>query len=162
MDLSRADKVNALRFVVGQHQYIAQGSQQGNPLEDELPGSQGSLPTQVAVRQHAEYTGSTAAILTVTATRAYAAPAVAGIEPLAEQLRTHSGTPLNTLWPQCESDACAWRSDENGMPQENGVYQIEIERLVHNEEKAAVLRVVRMKDGRVLLEIGPIRGGGKS
>jgi len=76
--------------------------------------------------------------------------------------RTHSGTPLNTLWPQCESDACAWRSDENGMPQENGVYQIEIERLVHNEEKAAVLRVVRMKDGRVLLEIGPIRGGGKS
>ena len=70
--------------------------------------------------------------------------------------------PLNTLWPQCESDACAWRSDENGMPQENGVYQIEIERLVHNEEKAAVLRVVRMKDGRVLLEIGPIRGGGKS
>ena len=48
------------------------------------------------------------------------------------------------------------------MPQENGVYQIEIERLVHNEEKAAVLRVVRMKDGRVLLEIGPIRGGGKS
>ena len=83
-------------------------------------------------------------------------------QPLAEQLRTHSGTPLNTLWPQCESDACAWRSDENGMPQENGVYQIEIERLVHNEEKAAVLRVVRMKDGRVLLEIGPIRGGGKS
>ena len=72
-------------------------------------------------------------------------------QPLAEQLRTHS-----------ESDACAWRSDENGMPQENGVYQIEIERLVHNEEKAAVLRVVRMKDGRVLLEIGPIRGGGKS
>ena len=72
-------------------------------------------------------------------------------QPLAEQLRTHSGTPLNTLWPQCESDACAWRSDE-----------IEIERLVHNEEKAAVLRVVRMKDGRVLLEIGPIRGGGKS
>lgn len=83
-------------------------------------------------------------------------------QPLAEQLRTHSGTPLNTLWPQCESDACAWRSDENGMPQENGVYQIEIERLVYNEEKAAVLRVVRMKDGRVLLEIGPIRGGGKS
>ena len=83
-------------------------------------------------------------------------------QALAEQLRTHSGTPLNTLWPQCESDACAWRSDENGMPQENGVYQIEIERLVHNEEKAAVLRVVRMKDGRVLLEIGPIRGGGKS
>ena len=83
-------------------------------------------------------------------------------QALPEQLRTHSGTPLNTLWPQCESDACAWRSDENGMPQENGVYQIEIERLVHNEEKAAVLRVVRMKDGRVLLEIGPIRGGGKS
>ena len=38
-------------------------------------------------------------------------------QPLAEQLRTHSGMPLNTLWPQCESDACAWRSDENGMPQ---------------------------------------------
>lgn len=98
MDLSRADKVNALRFVVGQHQYIAQGSQQGNPLEDELPGSQGSLPAQVAVRQHAEYTGSTAAILTVTAARAYAAPAVAGIEPLAEQLLEAAVIPSGGLW----------------------------------------------------------------
>ena len=84
-------------------------------------------------------------------------------QPLAEQLRTHSDTPLTTLWPQqCEPEACLWQSDESGPLQENGVYQIEIERSVHNEEKAAVLRVVRVKDGRILVEIGPITGGGKS
>lgn len=52
----------------------------------------------VAVRQHAEYTGSTAAILTVTAARAYAAPAVAGIEPLAEQLLEAAVIPSGGLW----------------------------------------------------------------
>ena len=84
-------------------------------------------------------------------------------QPLAEQLRTHSDTPLTTLWPQqCEPEAGLWQSDESGKLQENGVYQIEIERSVHNEEKAAVLRVVRVKDGRILVEIGPITGGGKS
>ena len=84
-------------------------------------------------------------------------------QPLAEQLRTHSDVSLTTLWPQqCEPEACLWQSDESGKLQENGVYQIEIERSVHNEEKAAVLRVVRVKDGRILVEIGPITGGGKS
>ena len=84
-------------------------------------------------------------------------------QPLAEQLRTHSDVSLTTLWPQqCEPEACLWLSDESGKLQENGVYQIEIERSVHNEEKAAVLRVVRVKDGRILVEIGPITGGGKS
>ena len=73
-------------------------------------------------------------------------------QPLAEQLRTHSDVSLTTLWPQqCEPEACLWQSDESG-----------IERSVHNEEKAAVLRVVRVKDGRILVEIGPITGGGKS
>lgn len=84
-------------------------------------------------------------------------------QPLAEQLRTHSDVSLTTLWPQqCEPEACLWQGDESGKLQENGVYQIEIERSVHNEEKAAVLRVVRVKDGRILVEIGPITGGGKS
>ncbi|MFQ8583849.1 MAG: hypothetical protein ACLSA6_15650 [Holdemania massiliensis] len=44
-----------------------------------------------------------------------------------------------------------WQSDETGMPQEKGVYQIEILRQVHNESVETSLRVIRVHDARLLL-----------
>ena len=50
-----------------------------------------------------------------------------------------------------------WQSDETGMPQEKGVYQIEILRQVHNESVETSLRVIRVHDARLLLELNPIK-----
>ena len=79
-------------------------------------------------------------------------------QPLAEQLRYASNTPLDQLFPElCTEKFCMWQSDETGMPQEKGVYQIEILRQVHNESVETSLRVIRVHDARLLLELNPIK-----
>ena len=79
-------------------------------------------------------------------------------QPLAEQLRYASNTPLDQLFPElCTEKFCMWQSDEIGMPQEKGVYQIEILRQVHNESVETSLRVIRVHDARLLLELNPIK-----
>lgn len=79
-------------------------------------------------------------------------------QPLAEQLRYASDTPLDQLYPEhCTEKFCMWQSDESGTPQENGIIQIEIRRQVHNEKVETSLRVIRVQDARLLLELSPIK-----
>ena len=65
LHLGRAHEVDALVAVVGQYQHVAQGAQQGDPLEDELACGQGDLPAQVVVGQQGQNAGGAAAVVAV-------------------------------------------------------------------------------------------------
>ena len=56
-----ADEIDAIVFVVGQHQHVARGAQQGDPVEEQGAGGQGDPAAQVALRQGGQQAGGAAA-----------------------------------------------------------------------------------------------------
>src|SRR5699024_11053726 len=78
LNLVDAHKIDAVVGRVGQHQHVAHGAQQGDPLEHQRPGHDGDLAAEVALGQGGQQPGGAAALVVGAGAGTGAAPAGVG------------------------------------------------------------------------------------